>query len=262
MIADINSSVSANFQGKEDACAKTTGAPNPKKTRLESSGNVSPSMPSGKVLNPICIWDRKTKIHFNKDLIPGSSHAINPDCKEYTPEINNNLFSEVDKAMHQGITFTAILVDVSEKPYVENILKLVEFCNSRSIPILNYEFEHHAAKGDRTPRRLKNIFTKNTTSIMKQTHSIFSTPETHLQLSKLKPDALIMAGEMDNCCIRASMYGVKEGTNYFDDYGEEYGAVEYGYRVYSQSELIDYETWHLKAEKLFMFDRLRSLKST
>ncbi len=211
---------------------------------------------SNTVVTPKNQWLYDGEIVFNNDLKPLSVRSVKPACKSVVPNVSADFYDEIDRAVTCGVVFVVCLIDIDSNPkyeYKERIFSLIDFAKKRRIKCINFEFEAVAACGERTPAEILQILPDKTPTIMKQTHSIFSAPETHEVLTVIKPDALILAGQMANCCIRASAYGVKQGTTYYENYGEEYGAVEYGYSAWLKSEHIIGKCRNLKSRGLYVF---------
>ncbi|MCL6272227.1 cysteine hydrolase [Sansalvadorimonas sp. 2012CJ34-2] len=175
--------------------------------------------------------------HFNRDLAPEGCKSINPVCKNYVPDVEKEFYSQIDKALNSGLKFTLCLVDVYSIPKAK-VINLIEFCKNREIDIINYDYEPIVADGRRTPDEILKVLPEGTPTIIKQTFSIFSAPETHEHLRGVSPDALIIAGEICNCCIAASILGLDQNSIYHDWYGDEFGATQYGYPVYTHKDLI------------------------
>ena len=230
---------SVNLVAEATCCKKPTG------------------IPSCRVINPQEREDKKGDIHFNRELAPDGKHAIRALCKEYRPDTHREFYNEIELAKSRGIKFTLCLIDTwfNEE---SSIISLVEFCKRHGIHIIDFNTELVAAIGSGTSDNIKKHFPENTPEIIKQTYSIFSTPDTHEMLDKLKPDALIVAGQVAGCCIRASVLGRRKENAV---YGEEFGANQYGFPVYTHKSLIwsanegkDYD--ELQGDLLFKFEHI------
>ncbi|MCL6272178.1 cysteine hydrolase [Sansalvadorimonas sp. 2012CJ34-2] len=236
---------------------------NSESSKEETSGEkkIPRGEPSWRVLSPKL--RSIGEIHFNRELAPsGKESVIASNYLSYTPDISGDFYDEIDKALRSGLKFVLCLIDVySDAEYIEELKKLVVFCKDRKIDIINFEFEPILAKAKKKCK-IANFLPQSTPNIVKPMPSIFSTPETHDHLRRLNAGALIIAGEFDNCCIRSSIIGIKEGTEYFEFDGEEFGAVEYGYSVYTQKKLIkNYDptspTLHsMEHERLYKFSSI------
>ncbi len=209
------------------------------KTKEDGKKQNIRGIPSGKVTTP-----RKSKqdgeVHFNRDLAPRGCKAITANCMRHTPNIEEGFYEQINVALKNRIHFVTCLIDLgSDEGFViPNVADLVMFSNHHSIPVINYIDESDAAYGNKTPKIVSKHFLTGTKNIIKPTFSIFSTPETHETLYDLKPDALIFAGELANVCVRASLEGFDDNDSLASTYGAEFGAVQYGFPVYTHNDLL------------------------
>lgn len=173
---------------------------------------------------------------FPSELKPGGKQAVSAQIKTpYTPDTSNDFWSEVVKAKNEGVKFVACLVDCYGLNSL-NIMEFVSFCKDKGIEIINVEFDIYHDHGKET--FIADRLPAGTPTVVKSTQSMFSSEDMHKQLEDKAPDALIVAGEYLDSCIRSSIMGIKEGTVNHDKYGDEFGAVEYGFPVYSHFGLI------------------------
>ncbi|KEQ18722.1 hypothetical protein GZ78_01015 [Endozoicomonas numazuensis] len=177
------------------------------------------------------------EIHFDRKLAPGGEKSIIPVCNAYKPTTQNEFYSEIERALSNGVKFVLCLIDVhfTDK---SKVIPLIEFCKKNNIEIINFDYVQIVATGRKTPDEIKKHLPEDTTTIIKETLSIFSSPETHECLRSISPDALIFAGEIAGCCVKASAMGFGEESMYYCWHGEEFGAVQYGYPIYTQKDLI------------------------
>ena len=210
-----------------------------KKNKMSKGTSVVKSIPSERVIIPRAIT-RDGEVHFNRDFAPGGCRAVTPKCKKYIPDKKGNFFCEVEKALKEDVKLVTCLVDINsnEHSYLLSVIKLVDFCNHYSIPVVDFQLETDVALGRKTKTLIRDHFLPSTKTLVKPTCSIFSTPETHEMLFEFMPDALIFAGELAEICVHASVHGFSENYQYASGYGVEYGALEYGFPVYMHKEFV------------------------
>lgn len=191
--------------------------------------------PSGKVETPV--RHEMGEIHFDRKLVPGGEKSVIPVCKNYEPTTKNEFYSEIEGALSNGVKFVLCLIDIHSTDK-SKLIPLIMFCKRNNIEIINFDHVQSVAGGRKTPDEIAEHLPKDTRTIIKETASIFSSPETHEYLRAISPDALIFAGEVAGCCIKASAMGFGEESLYYCWHGEEFGAVQYGYPIYTQKDLI------------------------
>ena len=175
---------------------------------------------------------------FPEAYKPNGDNSIVAVCRPYEPVMSENLFSQVANAQGYGLTFAACIIDPYSAKNQEAIVTLIDFCSENNIPVLIYRFASLEAAGKTIPSSIATRLPATATHIMKTTYSIFSSPETHRHLRDINPDALIFAGEVGECCIKASAVGLSRDERLYREFGEEFGAIDYGFPVYSQKDLI------------------------
>ncbi|CAM3460492.1 hypothetical protein [Parendozoicomonas haliclonae] len=201
---------------------------------------VSRSAPSGLTqpyLNSTPEKKESPATHFPNNLRPGSSNAVVAIPKPYTPDTSQPFYEELKKALDNNVKLVACLVDAYGCNTTE-IGELVIFCRDHNIEILNVEFDIYSDHGKEISGIISSEFPEHTRTAIKSTQSIFSSPQTHHFLRQHAPDGIIIAGEHFNSCIRATTVGIKEGDPNHDMFGDEYGALEYGFPVYTHFGLI------------------------
>ena len=191
---------------------------------------------SGEVKKPFRYHD-KGDICFNASLTPHREKAVVAVCKNYFPDIESEFYFQIQRAIEKNVKFVLCLVDVY-KLHKGRAVQLIEFCKRNKIDIINFEYSQNRCLHRKTPEEIVRHFPKGTPTIFKETFSIFSSPETHEHLKRLSPDALIFSGEVCDCCIKASVLGIERESIYFDWYGQEFGATQYGFPVYLQENLV------------------------
>jgi len=181
-----------------------------------------------------------SKNMFPIHLKPGAEKSVISVVKSYTPNVKNGFYDELKLAINGDIKFACFIIDamLDETPFIENCIQLIRFCKKNNIPVMNFQHEPDAKAGLSTHPLLISELGQNTTTIIKPTFSIFSADLTHEHLRTLSPDALIIVGGEADLCIIASTIGNHKEVYATEDYGEEFGATEYGYPVYIQEGLV------------------------
>ncbi|MCL1076620.1 cysteine hydrolase [Parashewanella spongiae] len=188
-------------------------------------------------VNEVKFQDLPGEIIFNQTLIPRGLNAVTLNCKIYKPNVNSEFYFQIEKAIEQNVRFALCIVDVRDSQILRTT-QLIQFCKSKSIPIFAFEYSNNICVFEDIPSELKALLPKNQPRLIKETFSIFSVPKFHRELTRVKPDALIVAGSIGECCIKASILGTSDDFKCMLWHDKEYGAVQYGIPVYTQSRLI------------------------
>lgn len=196
---------------------------------------TSHSLPSDRVVAPKV--RERGQVHFNKKLAPDGAECFVPQCKPYIPDTSQEFYSQINMALSNGVKFVVFIIDAMTFNN-NSIIDLIEFCKKQNIPIVDIEFENNSARGWGTHECYKKHYPETAHKIIKPTLSIFSTPETHEYLKEKKPDALIVAGQVADICIKASIFGLKSDSEYHEWFNDEFGAIEYGFPVYTHPDFI------------------------